>query len=242
MQIYVPTQNPADWKRLLAKASHWKAGHSAMALARSWEDAKKGGGPPEVRRVLGPLTLLLAIPEFKVDLPPTGGRPSQTDLFVLAADRKGLVAISIEGKVNESFGPTLEERRADPSRGVHERIRFLLKTLKLPADIPDSIRYQSAAPIGRSSSGGEEVSRAPGGDAGPFIQPKWKVVRRFQGFCPDVQDPGRAIATDPNRHLRRRPTRDRLVPGPEALSRAHRLRRVAHVARALSYPGGRLPP
>jgi hypothetical protein len=143
MQIYIPTEGADDWKRLLAKPDlHWKAGHSAMALARCWEEYKARGGPPEVNRMLYSLPFLLAIPEFKVDLPPAGGRPSQTDLFVLACESEGLVAISVEGKVDEPFGPTLEERRADSSPGVQERIAFLLKTLKLPPDISGTIRYQ----------------------------------------------------------------------------------------------------
>ncbi len=44
--------------------------------------------------------------------------------------------------MNEPFGPTLAERRADPSPGVQRRIVFLLETLKLPPDIPGTIRYQ----------------------------------------------------------------------------------------------------
>lgn len=143
MQIYIPTNGPEGWKSLLAKPDlHWKAGHSAMALARCWEEYKARGGPPEINRILHSLPFLLAIPEFKVDLPPAGGRPSQTDLFALACESEGLVAISIEGKVDEPFGPTLDERRADPSPGVQERIAFLLKTLKLPPEIPGTIRYQ----------------------------------------------------------------------------------------------------
>ena len=131
MLICIPTQGPDDWKRLLAKEHHWKEGYSAMALARCWEEYKAGGAPPEARRLLGEMAFLLAVPEYKVDLPPKGGRPSQTDLFVLARDADGLVAISIEGKVDETFGPTLDKRRADPSPGVKERIEYLLGLLGL---------------------------------------------------------------------------------------------------------------
>ena len=113
-----------------------------MAMALCWEGNKDAGGPSEVRRLLPGVSLFLAIPEYRVDLPPAGGRPSQTDLFALGASREGLVAISVEGKVDESFGPTLEERRGDSSTGVQERIRFLLNLLSLPADIPGAIRYQ----------------------------------------------------------------------------------------------------
>ena len=142
MQIYVPTTIAEDWKRLLAKEYHWKEGRSAMAMALSWEENKHAGGPPEVRTLLPGVSLFLAIPEYRVDLPPTGGRPSQTDLFALGTSSEGLVAVSVEGKVDESFGPTLEERRSDSSPGVQGRIRFLLNLLRLRADIPGGIRYQ----------------------------------------------------------------------------------------------------
>jgi hypothetical protein len=142
MHIVLPTTKAEDWKRCLAKPSHWKAGHSAMALAQCWEATKRRGLPAEVRAILPQAEPLIAIPELQVDLPPKGGRPSQTDLFVLARETQGLVAITVEGKVEESFGPTLEERRLDRSAGVKMRIEFLLKTLGLPADVPGGIRYQ----------------------------------------------------------------------------------------------------
>jgi hypothetical protein len=142
MQIYVPTTIAEDWKRLLAKEYHWKEGRSAMAMALCWEGTKDAGGPPEVRGLLPGVSIFLAIPEYRVDLPPAGGRPSQTDLFALGTSSEGLVAVSVEGKVDESFGPTLEARRSDSSPGVQERIRFLLNLLKLPAEIPGATRYQ----------------------------------------------------------------------------------------------------
>lgn len=142
MQVYVPTTIAEDWKRLLAQEHHWKEGRSAMAMALCWEANKDAGGPPEVRSLLPGTSLFLAMPEYRVDLPPAGGRPSQTDLFALGTSTEGLIAVSVEGKVDESFGPTLEERRSDTSSGVHERIRFLLNLLGLPADIPGTIRYQ----------------------------------------------------------------------------------------------------
>ena len=142
MHIYVPTQGPEDWKRLLAREHHWKEGYSAMALATCWEHYSDQGGPPEIRKALGGASFFLAIPEYKVDLPPKGGRPSQTDLFALGHQGDNLVAVSVEGKVDETLGPTLEERRADQSAGVKERIGYLLNLLRLPPDIPGSVRYQ----------------------------------------------------------------------------------------------------
>lgn len=147
-QILVPTGSAEDWKRLLAQPErHWKAGFSAMTLARAWEAAKPGF-PPEVMRILGTadrndwreLRPLLAIPEFHVDLP-GGERASQTDVVALARGAEGLVALAVEGKVDETLGPTVGEKRSDPSPGITERLAYLTEKLEL-SSCPDGIRYQ----------------------------------------------------------------------------------------------------
>ena len=136
-RIFIPTQSYQDWKRLLAQPDlHWKAGYSAMTLARSWEAAQ--GFPPEVAAalattadpVLQDLSMLIAIPEYQVALP-GGERASQTDLLVLARGNEGLVAIAVEGKVDETFGPTLQQKRAEDSKGVNTRLQFLTEKLGL---------------------------------------------------------------------------------------------------------------
>jgi len=48
----------------------------------------------------------------------------------------------VEGKVNESFGPTLGEWRSDASAGKEKRLKFLLQTLGISAALNDNIRYQ----------------------------------------------------------------------------------------------------
>ncbi len=116
-------------------------------MAHCWEAVE--GFPPEIAKalqgtddaLLQGVTPILAIPEFKVPLP-GGVRASQNDLFVLARGASGPVSIMVEGKVSESFGPTLGEWRADASEGKVERLRFLLRTLALKAEPRDSIRYQ----------------------------------------------------------------------------------------------------
>ncbi|TVR03197.1 MAG: hypothetical protein EA399_00075 [Desulfovibrionales bacterium] len=149
-RIYVPTQSFKDWQRLLAKPDlHWKAGYSAMTLARSWEAADPQGFPPEVSAALATttdpllqgLSMLIAIPEYQVALP-GGDRSSQTDLLVLARGADGLVAVAVEGKVDEAFGPTVEQKRAENSKGVNTRLHFLTESLGLKEPIPGNIRYQ----------------------------------------------------------------------------------------------------
>ena len=128
-RIVVPTRGPGDWKQLLARPDrHWKAGFSAMALAQCWEVAAAGFPPEVVAAIeasrapeLQSLELLLAIPEFKVQLE-GGPRPSQTDLLVLARGGHGLVCIAVEGKVAEDFGPTLTDKRQEQDGGVPKRL------------------------------------------------------------------------------------------------------------------------
>jgi hypothetical protein len=142
------TAGPRDWQVLLADPQkHWRTGFSARTLAHCWEATE--GLPPEVRAVfassneplLAEFAPILAVPEFKVPLP-GGDRASQNDLFVLGRSKAGPVSVMVEGKVSESFGPTLAEWRKDASAGKEERLSFLLRTVGL-SSVPDGAnRYQ----------------------------------------------------------------------------------------------------
>jgi hypothetical protein len=48
----------------------------------------------------------------------------------------------VEGKVNESFGPTLDEWRGDASPGKNDRLDFLLGTLRISTTPGGNARYQ----------------------------------------------------------------------------------------------------
>ena len=147
-KILAFTSGPGDWQALLADpVKHWRSGYSARALAYCWEAAD--GFPPEVAQalsqsdspLLADLTPVLAVPEFKVPLP-GGGRASQNDIFVLARSAAGPVSIMVEGKVNESFGPTLHGWISQGSPGRQERLRFLMRSLGLRSQPQGAIRYQ----------------------------------------------------------------------------------------------------
>jgi hypothetical protein len=117
-----------------------------MTLAQAWEAAN--GFPPEVMHALAAaahpalkdLKPILVVPEYQVPLP-GGERPSQMDVFVLARGPAGLVAMAVEGKVDEAFGPTVGERRVEASDGSTERLSYVLTCLGL-GSVPDSVRYQ----------------------------------------------------------------------------------------------------
>lgn len=142
------TKGPQDWQALLADPQkQWRTGYSARTLAHSWEEAP--GLPPEVQlafastkeALLADFVPLIAVPEFKVALP-GGDRASQNDLFVLGRSAAGPVSMMVEGKVSESFGPTLSEWQENASSGKEERLTFLIRTVGL-TDRPDGTsRYQ----------------------------------------------------------------------------------------------------
>ncbi|MBI4318079.1 MAG: hypothetical protein HY675_06290 [Chloroflexi bacterium] len=147
-RILAFTKGPEDWQRLLADPKrHWQSGYSARALADCWEAAD--GFPLEVAQALrqtadpslANLIPVLAVPEFKVPLP-GGRRASQNDIFVLARSSAGPVSIMVEGKVNESFGLTLDEWRREASSGKEKRLRFLLRSLGLDVSPAGGVRYQ----------------------------------------------------------------------------------------------------
>jgi len=148
-RIFVPTRIGSDWQPLLAKPElHWKAGKSAMSAAASWESAASRF-PEEIKAALEAngdprlheLELLLAVPEWEVALP-GGITSSHTDILAVARNQAGLVVAAVEAKVDEEFGPTLGDKRHDPSPGQRERLAFLHETLGLTAPLPDNIRYQ----------------------------------------------------------------------------------------------------
>ena len=51
------------------------------------------------------------------------------------------MALAVEGKVDEAFGPTIGEKRAEASAGVDERLSWITGRLGL-SSVPDAIRYQ----------------------------------------------------------------------------------------------------
>lgn len=146
-RIFVPTQSPVDWQRLLAEPEkHWKPGYSAHSLATCWERAN--GIPEEVSALLrshpdlsaDAPSLVIGLPELKTELP-GGGSASQTDLFAIVASGEKRVALGLEGKVAEPFGETLGEWLTDASAGKLERLAYLSQLLGLKTPLPPTIRY-----------------------------------------------------------------------------------------------------
>jgi len=148
-KILIPARQAEDWRCLLGDPEkQWKRGYSARTLAYCWQEA---GGlfPARVRDVLTQhaafrdpcIKPLLILPEHQVPLP-GGSRPSQNDIWVLARCASELVSIAVEGKVDEPFGPTLEQWLKDASPGKKERRDFLCDRIGIATDLPGEVRYQ----------------------------------------------------------------------------------------------------
>jgi hypothetical protein len=183
-KVLIPSHGPSDWQQFLAQPERqWVTGYSARTIAHSWE--AQADWPPEVAsiicKVLGPTSLLLAIPEHKTPLP-GGQRESQSDVFALGRHNNGLVACTIEGKVNEAFGPTVAEQMKDASSGKRERLNFLCEALGLDG-CPDHIHYQL---LHRTVSALIEANRFAASDAAMIVHsfsPERRWLDAFNQFC-----------------------------------------------------------
>jgi hypothetical protein len=149
-KFFVPTSGPEDWRKFLAQPDrHWRTGYSAKTLAYCWEEAD--GFPDSVKQVflqcginyplLNKIEFLLGFPEYQVPLP-GGRRASQSDIFVLARSQGRLITVAVEGKVAESFGPTVSEWQEEDSDGKRVRLKFLCELLGLAENTLGDIRYQ----------------------------------------------------------------------------------------------------
>ena len=142
-RIYIPSGGASAWQQFLAKPDRqWVTGFSARTIAHAWE--AQSSWPPEIAAILdsalGQTELLLAIPEHKTPLP-GGQRESQSDVFALGRHGGGLVVCTVEGKVDEAFGPTVGEQMKDASPGKRTRLEFLCQSLELET-CPDDVHYQ----------------------------------------------------------------------------------------------------
>jgi len=119
-----------------------------MCAAACWE-ANQPKLPPEVvsvleasgEKLLTNLEMLLAIPEWEVELP-GGDTSSQTDVLAITRNEFGLVILAVEAKVDEAFGPTLEKKKRDATPSQLERIAYLERELCCRTPLGDEIRYQ----------------------------------------------------------------------------------------------------
>jgi hypothetical protein len=148
-----------DWRAWTRpkKPSQWRAGRSAMELARAWFVAPMPTCPREIADLLAShprtagLTLVEGIPEHVTPLPERGeGR--NHDLLLLADGGSERMVISVEAKVDEPFGEALgaywdKARGSKRPTRAPKRIEALLSMAFGPSARPDAdpwrgLRYQ----------------------------------------------------------------------------------------------------
>lgn len=144
-RFHVPVKSPEDVKPHLGKPSHYKPDRSAWCMANHWTRANDL--PPLIRLTLDTCPalqgaeLIEAFFEREVSLR-DAGRPSQTDLLAVLGVGGELVVMSVEGKVDESFGKTVGEELAKASSTKRARIERLLALFGVPENAALGLRYQ----------------------------------------------------------------------------------------------------
>jgi hypothetical protein len=147
-----------EWQMYSPPASkdlHWVDARSAKELAKVWFNDI---GVPQVPEVLSllmqshsktiNLEIKSAIPECKTVLD-SYGKGRMHDLLLIGKTGNEKVVISIEAKADETFGPTIRERRRNNSSNsnVDKRIAHLSKAL-ISEDNFEHLRYQLLHGIG----------------------------------------------------------------------------------------------
>jgi hypothetical protein len=132
-------------------SKQWKDGRSAKELAKAFCAGDVPAVPTELRDLLassdqlGNLQLVQAWPEHKIQLDSFFGETRNADLAAVGTGKTGIVAVTIEAKADESFGPTIAEefRAASARSNVPHRITSLSKSVfgRQPSEV-DDLRYQ----------------------------------------------------------------------------------------------------
>ena len=200
--IYLPADKPEDWRRLLGDpAKHWRKGYSAWCLAHAWQHAD--GFPGAIQRALDATTaeglrgieMLMGFPEHQTALPGRG-RPSQSDVFVFARSERGAVAIAVEGKVEEPFGPLVSEwldAGDSPSRNKYARLKGLCGLLGLSVESVGALRYQL---LHRTGAALIEAERYHARDAMMLVHSFSPTRMWFEDFVVFVRAMGGSVAED----------------------------------------------
>jgi hypothetical protein len=158
-----PILSLGDWRRLAPPRMgdlHWQEGRSAMELARAWlGTASAPVVPAEVAALLDshPATRGFVAergwPEHVTRLDEFRGGQRNHDLVVVGQAGGVPTLLSVEGKADETFGPTIRERLAAARRQERSNLPTRLTSLSAavlgvdlcsadaPADLL-SLRYQ----------------------------------------------------------------------------------------------------
>jgi hypothetical protein len=124
-------------------AAHWVTGRSARELAAAWCGSERPCVPAEIEQLLRSHPALDGIvidrsfPEHQIRFDDLPGEPRNADLAIEARDADGAIAITIEGKADESFDrpvaavlqSALKRMAADEKTGAVRRVELLSEAL-----------------------------------------------------------------------------------------------------------------
>lgn len=118
-----------DWRRLTppkGRDKHWVPGRSALEVAKAWCGEDGPCVPTEVATLLRShpdfrnVTLERAFPERQIPFDELPGEPRNADLAIAARDEHGVIAITVEGKADESFDRPVRLVLAAAARRIAE--------------------------------------------------------------------------------------------------------------------------
>jgi len=143
----IPIEQPEEIIPRLGKQElHWKKGRSAYELSKAWMSA--GGIPQTIRNVLSQAPdwaeakMLEGIFERETELG-SRGRPSQTDLLAVVSLENENAILGVEGKVDEPFGPRVDDWLAEAKDGNKlARLTALCGTLEVEVHSVGALYYQ----------------------------------------------------------------------------------------------------
>lgn len=204
-RIYLPMKRPEDVIPHLGSPTHWQPGRSAKAAADLWFSSNEI--PSSVAEVLAAdnrfagAKLIDAFLERTVDLG-DGMQPSQTDVMAIVRLDDQVGVLAIEAKVDETFGPTVDEwlaKAKGDGRTRRERLELLCGVLGISPSSSGLLRYQL---IHRTASAIFEAKRYCARQAAMLVQsfcPKKSWFDDYSRFVRamglGVAEPGKVTST-----------------------------------------------
>lgn len=175
----IPIRDWQDWTRP-QKAHQWRAGRSAMELARAWFTSPVPVMPPEMTALLEGCEATQGFvaregwPELETRLPQRGlGRVH--DLLLVGRTPKRSLVVAVEAKVDETLGPPVGEYWTSSKNGTRpsnawKRIEILLHAVFGSGARPDeepwrSLQYQLLTAV----AGSAIETDARGADLGVLV-------------------------------------------------------------------------
>ena len=142
---YLPSIGIEDWQKLYSQGNFQK-GKSAFEVASSWERSKPHL-PQEISALFDSQPeLLIATPEHETPLKGIG-KGSQSDVLAFVRINGDTCAMTVEGKVEESFNETIDSwlKRASSERSKENRetrLEYLSEVLGIQYPPDGKIHYQ----------------------------------------------------------------------------------------------------